>query len=61
MFHHRINPQLFAPGAITLGKDEGWEQGVERHDDVSPSFPRDPCWFPTGLWPCTTHCSRGQL
>ena len=33
IFDHRIDPQLFAPGAITLGKDQGWEQAVERHKE----------------------------
>ena len=33
IFYQRIDPPLFAPGAITLGKDQSWGQAVERHKE----------------------------
>ncbi len=33
IFYQRVDPPLFAPGAITLGKGQGWGQAVERHKE----------------------------
>ena len=40
--NHRIDPELFVPGAISLGKDEGWRLANERYAERLKDEARNP-------------------
>jgi len=39
---HQIDPELFVPGAISLGKDEGWRLANERYAERLNEEARNP-------------------